>query len=326
MMVGRRDRDRQFSRANPRRRADLARSRPAARRPFRDRRPRTPRAAGGFARPCMPAKSSAIAGVAGNGQRQLSEVLTGLRAPSAGTIRLDGRPITAGRCRRLRRLRDRPHSGGSPPQRAGRRSQRHRQCRPARIQGRRRLAQGGLLPPEGGRAARPRDRHGRRRRCVPDFNMPIRNLSGGNQQRLVARREMRVASRVLVAAYPSRGLDVGAINTMLRYLVELRDKGVAVVLISEELEELLNLSDRIAVLVRRQGDGHRAGRQCRHRHARPADGRTDAVMSQEVLRRTPAGLRGSTSWRLQRFPRCPVRDRDRVAVRRNRPRARCSPA
>ena len=84
--------------------------------------------------------------------------------------------------------------------------------------------------------------------AVPDFAMPVRNLSGGNQQRLVARREMRVARRVLVAAYPSRGLDVGAIDAMLRYLVDLRNAGVAVLLISEELEELLNLSDRIAVL------------------------------------------------------------------------------
>jgi simple sugar transport system ATP-binding protein len=84
--------------------------------------------------------------------------------------------------------------------------------------------------------------------AVPDFGMPISNLSGGNQQRLVARREIRVASKILVAAYPSRGLDVGAINTMLRYIVELRNAGVGIVLISEELEELLNLSDRIAVI------------------------------------------------------------------------------
>jgi simple sugar transport system ATP-binding protein len=83
---------------------------------------------------------------------------------------------------------------------------------------------------------------------IPDFGMPIRNLSGGNQQRLVARREMRIADKVLIAAYPSRGLDVGAINTMLRYIVELRDAGAGIILISEELEELLNLSDRIAVL------------------------------------------------------------------------------
>ncbi len=79
--------------------------------------------------------------------------------------------------------------------------------------------------------------------------MPVRNLSGGNQQRLVARREMRIANKVLIAAYPSRGLDVGAINTMMRYIVELRDAGVGIVLISEELEELLNLSDRIAVML-----------------------------------------------------------------------------
>jgi simple sugar transport system ATP-binding protein len=84
--------------------------------------------------------------------------------------------------------------------------------------------------------------------AVPNFAMPVRNLSGGNQQRLVARREMRIAGRVLIAAYPSRGLDVGAINTMMRYFVELRDAGVGVILISEELEELLNLSDRIAVM------------------------------------------------------------------------------
>ena len=83
---------------------------------------------------------------------------------------------------------------------------------------------------------------------VPDFRMPAGNLSGGNQQRLVARREMRIARRLLVAAYPGRGLDVGAINSMLRYLVELRDAGVAVVLFSEELEELFTLSDRLAVL------------------------------------------------------------------------------
>jgi energy-coupling factor transporter ATP-binding protein EcfA2 len=54
--------------------------------------------------------------------------------------------------------------------------------------------------------------------------------------------------RLLVAAYPSRGLDVGAINSMLRYLAELRDAGVAVALFSEELEELFNLSDRLVVL------------------------------------------------------------------------------
>jgi simple sugar transport system ATP-binding protein len=83
---------------------------------------------------------------------------------------------------------------------------------------------------------------------VPGFEMPVRNLSGGNQQRLVARREMRISSKALVAAYPSRGLDIGAIATMHRYFADLRDSGVGVIVISEDLEELLNLSDRVAVL------------------------------------------------------------------------------
>jgi len=82
---------------------------------------------------------------------------------------------------------------------------------------------------------------------VPNMRAPVRNLSGGNQQRLVARREMRVASRVLVAAYPTRGLDIGAIDTMLRYIVELRDRGVGVLMVSEELEEVLQIADRVAV-------------------------------------------------------------------------------
>jgi simple sugar transport system ATP-binding protein len=83
---------------------------------------------------------------------------------------------------------------------------------------------------------------------VPNLRAPVRNLSGGNQQRLVARREMRVADTALVAAYPTRGLDVGAIDSMLRYLIEMRDRGVGVLLVSEELEELLNIADRVAVM------------------------------------------------------------------------------
>jgi simple sugar transport system ATP-binding protein len=83
---------------------------------------------------------------------------------------------------------------------------------------------------------------------VPNMRMPVRNLSGGNQQRLVGRREMRVAHQALVAAYPTRGLDVGAIEQMLRYLIEMRDRGVGVLVISEELEEVLGIADRVAVL------------------------------------------------------------------------------
>ena len=59
---------------------------------------------------------------------------------------------------------------------------------------------------------------------------------------------MRIATRALIAAYPTRGLDVGAINSMLRYLIAMRSAGVAVLLISEELEEVLSIADRVVVL------------------------------------------------------------------------------
>ena len=59
---------------------------------------------------------------------------------------------------------------------------------------------------------------------------------------------MRIATRALIAAYPTRGLDVGAVNNMLRYLITMRNAGVAVMLISEELEEVLSIADRVVVL------------------------------------------------------------------------------
>ena len=73
-------------------------------------------------------------------------------------------------------------------------------------------------------------------------------LSGGNQQKLVAAREIDRDPKVLIAAQPTRGLDVGAIEYLHRRIVEERNKGRAVLLISLELEEILSLSDRILVM------------------------------------------------------------------------------
>jgi simple sugar transport system ATP-binding protein len=73
-------------------------------------------------------------------------------------------------------------------------------------------------------------------------------LSGGNQQKVVAAREIARDPKVLIAAQPTRGLDVGAIEYLHRRLVEERDEGRAILLISLELEEILSLSDRILVL------------------------------------------------------------------------------
>ena len=187
-----------------------------------------------------------IAGVAGNGQRELSQVLTGIRAVSAGRILIDNRPVESSDAAAFAESgighipEDRLHSGLAPALSVTVNAvMREYRKSPVSAGGTYRPAAATALAKEIAAAAEV---------TIPDFGMPIRNLSGGNQQRLVARREMRIAHKVLVAAYPSRGLDVGAINTMLRYIVELRDAGAGIILISEELEELLNLSDRIAVL------------------------------------------------------------------------------
>ena len=77
---------------------------------------------------------------------------------------------------------------------------------------------------------------------------PAGALSGGNQQKVVLAREIDGNPRVLIAAQPTRGLDVGAIEFVHRRLVEQRDAGRAVLLVSLELEEILSLSDRILVI------------------------------------------------------------------------------
>ena len=187
-----------------------------------------------------------IAGVAGNGQRELSQVLTGIRPASLGRILIDGRPVNRSDAAFFAESgighipEDRLHSGLAPALSITVNAVMREYKKPP-------LSMGGLYRPAAA-AALAREIAKAAEVAIPDFGMPVRNLSGGNQQRLVARREMRIANRVLIAAYPSRGLDVGAINTMLRYIVELRDAGAGIILISEELEELLNVSDRIAVL------------------------------------------------------------------------------
>jgi simple sugar transport system ATP-binding protein len=187
-----------------------------------------------------------IAGVAGNGQRELSQVLSGMRPITAGRILIEGQPVERSNAALFAESgighipEDRLHSGLAPALSVTVNAVMREYKRPP-------LCVGGTYRP-GAATTLAKEIAAAADVAIPDFGMPIRNLSGGNQQRLVARREMRIADKVLIAAYPSRGLDVGAINTMLRYIVELRDAGAGIILISEELEELLNLSDRIAVL------------------------------------------------------------------------------
>ncbi len=83
---------------------------------------------------------------------------------------------------------------------------------------------------------------------APGPETPARNLSGGNLQKLMLGREFQGEPRVLIAAQPTRGLDVGAIETVHAYLREAAEKGLAVLLISEDLDEILALADRVAVM------------------------------------------------------------------------------
>ena len=83
---------------------------------------------------------------------------------------------------------------------------------------------------------------------TPNLDIPSMNLSGGNQQKLLVQREIDIASHLLVAVHPTRGLDIGATEDVRRALVDHRDAGNAVLLISEDLDEIMMMSDRIAVM------------------------------------------------------------------------------
>ena len=78
--------------------------------------------------------------------------------------------------------------------------------------------------------------------------MSVSSLSGGNKQKLIVGREFSEDIELLVAAQPTRGIDIGAIEFIHRRIVEQRDRGAAVLLVSAELDEILSLADRIAVL------------------------------------------------------------------------------
>lgn len=85
---------------------------------------------------------------------------------------------------------------------------------------------------------------------TPGPGVQIRNLSGGNQQRAILARELSRSVTVLVAAQPTRGLDVGAIEEVTERITTARDGGAGVLLISSDLAEVMSMSDRIAVMYR----------------------------------------------------------------------------
>jgi simple sugar transport system ATP-binding protein len=87
---------------------------------------------------------------------------------------------------------------------------------------------------------------------TPDAETPAGSLSGGNQQKVIVARELSRPVKLVIASQPTRGLDVGSIEYIHKRLIESRDSGVAVLLVSSELDEIMQLSDRIAVMYRGQ--------------------------------------------------------------------------
>lgn len=188
----------------------------------------------------------AIAGVAGNGQRELAEALTGMRPCVDGTVAVAGKQLRGGDAREAIHAgiahvpEDRLHTGVSPSLSIASnvvlKSYRGKSVR-----------RGPLLRLRTIRdyAARLIERYDVRG-GGPD--VPARRLSGGNLQKVVIAREFEGDPRVLVVASPTRGLDVAAIETVHGYLRDAAARGVAVLLISEDLDEILALADRIAVM------------------------------------------------------------------------------
>jgi ABC-type uncharacterized transport system ATPase subunit len=187
-----------------------------------------------------------LAGIAGNGQRELAEVITGLRPATSGRVIIqgqeieNGRTLTAIQCGVSHVPEDRTEVGSAPNlSLTDNLIMKHYRREP--------IAQGWAISQAAANAWA-----GDLKRAydivAPSIDVPARLLSGGNLQRLILAREIAAQPRLLVAVQPTRGLDVGAIEDVQRLLLAQRESGAAILLISEELDELFTLSDRVAVI------------------------------------------------------------------------------
>ena len=189
-----------------------------------------------------------VAGVQGNGQTELVEALTGLRDPVSGTVTIDGSDITTATPREVHDARiahipeDRQRSGlvgafsvaenmvltsyASEP-----------------------FSSGFLMNWSKARevAAELVEQYDVR---TPSIDTPASNLSGGNQQKVIVARELSRELRAVIASQPTRGVDVGSIEYIHAQIVKARDEGVAVLVVSTELDEVMALADRVVVMYR----------------------------------------------------------------------------
>ncbi len=189
-----------------------------------------------------------IAGVAGNGQDELVEAITGLRRPSGGRVQLGDGDVTGWSPRRLRDARV-----GFVP------GDRQRWALVMTFPLRDNLVLTSYYRPPLARGPVRDDAAVSDRATglmaqfdirAPSPEVPVSTLSGGNQQKAVVAREFSEDLRLLVLDQPTRGLDVGSVEFIHRQTIAKRDAGAAVLLVSAELDEVLELSDRIAVMFR----------------------------------------------------------------------------
>ncbi len=189
-----------------------------------------------------------IAGVQGNGQTELVEVLTGLRRATAGSARLCGREMAGLSPRAVRDL----GVAHVPEDRQERGLVLGFSLSENLVLGRhyrRPFSSSGLLS-TGAVAEHARELIASNDIRPTDPTVPASSLSGGNQQKLIVAREFDGSPQLLVASQPTRGVDIGAIEFVHQSIVEMRDAGAAVLLVSAELSEIMALSDRIAVMYR----------------------------------------------------------------------------
>jgi ABC-type uncharacterized transport system ATPase subunit len=188
----------------------------------------------------------AVAGVQGNGQTELVEALTGLRLVDSGTVVLEKKPLHAGSPRDIAMAgvahipEDRNRDGMVKGMTIAENYILNTYHLPQ-------YSKSGLLNRKAIAAAT--------EQAVKDFDVrtpsidtDIASLSGGNQQKVIVAREFSRSVRLVIAAQPTRGLDVGSIEYIHRRIVEQRDAGAAVLIVSTELDEVLALGDRVAVM------------------------------------------------------------------------------
>ena len=187
-----------------------------------------------------------IAGVEGNGQTELVEVLTGLLHATGGEARIDGVQVLGAGPRRVREARcahipeDRLTNGVALTATINDNLIVDRYYRPP-------FTRAGLLNLEQIRSSG-ETLIKQYAILAPSGELPVASLSGGNMQKVVVARELSSSPRLLIAAQPTRGVDIGAIEYIHQQLVDQRTNGLAILLVSADLQEVMKLSDRIMVM------------------------------------------------------------------------------